>query len=84
MESIRRSGLIQWKDEFQHAIQHEVKQEIARRILEPDGIWESRLIKPIEEFINQCRCFSNRLDTLIRFYRSVGSSLDGDYQRFFE
>ena len=82
MESIRRSGLIQWKDEFQHAIQHEVKQEIARRILEPDGIWESRLIKPIEEFINQCRCFSNRLDTLIRFYRSVGSSLDGDYQRF--
>ena len=46
MESIRRSGLIQWKDEFQHAIQHEVKQEIARRILEPDGIWESRLIKP--------------------------------------
>ena len=82
MESIRRSGLIQWKDEFQHAIQHEVKQEIARRILEPDGIWESRLIKPIEEFINQCRCFSNRLDTLIRFYRSVGSSFDGDYQRF--
>lgn len=82
MESIRRSGLIQWKSDFRQAIQHEVKQEIVRRLLEPDGIWESQVIKPIEDFINQCRCFSSRLETLIRFYRSVGSSLDGDYQRF--
>ena len=82
MESIRRSGLIQWKGDFQHAIQQEVKQKIACNLLEPDGIWERKVIKPIEDFINQCRCFSNRLETLTKFYRSVGSSLDGDYQRF--
>lgn len=82
MGFIRRSGLIQWKGDFQHAIQQEVKQKIACNLLEPDGIWERKVIKPIEDFINQCRCFSNRLETLTKFYRSVGSSLDGDYQRF--
>lgn len=82
MGFIRRSGLIQWKGDFQHAIQQEVKQKIACNLLESDGIWERKVIKPIEDFIDQCRCFSNRWERLIKFYRSVGSSLDGDYQRF--
>ena len=82
MGFIRRSGLIQWKGDFQHAIQQEVKQKIACNLLEPDGIWERKVIKPIEDFINQCRCFSNRLETLTKFYRNVGSSLERDYQRF--
>ena len=82
LESIRGWGLIQWRGDFQHAIQQEVKQKIACNLLEPDGIWERKVIKPIEDFINQCRCFSSRLETLTKFYKSVGSSLDGDYQRF--
>ena len=82
LESIRGWGLIQWRGDFQHAIQQEVKQKIACNLLEPDGIWERKVIKPIEDFINQCRCFSNRLEILTKFYRNVGSSLEGDYQSF--
>lgn len=82
LEIIRHAGLTQWRADFQHAIQQEVKQEIAKNFFEPDGIWERKVIKPIEDFINQCRCFSNRLETLTKFYRNVGSSLEGDYQRF--
>ena len=82
LEFIRGWGLIQWRADFQHAIQHEVKQKIAYYLLEPDGIWERKVIKPIEDFVNQCRCFSNRLEALTKFYRNVGSSLEGDYQRF--
>lgn len=82
LEIIRHAGLTQRRADFQHAIQQEVKQEIAKNFFEPDGIWERKVIKPIEDFINQCRCFSNRLETLTKFYRNVGSSLEGDYQRF--
>lgn len=83
LEFITRAGLTQWKGDFKSAIQHEVKQKIIEKILEPDGAWEKQLINPIKDFINQCKRFADSLETLSNFYKSAGSSLDAQsYEQF--
>ncbi|HCS83980.1 MAG TPA: hypothetical protein DIV51_04785 [Lachnospiraceae bacterium] len=83
LEIITHAGLTQWRADFQSAIQHEVKQKIIEKILEPDGAWEKQLINPIKNFINQCKRFADSLETLSNFYKSAGSSLDAQsYEQF--
>ena len=83
LEFITKAGLTQWKGDFQSAIQHEVKQKIIEKILEPDGAWEKQLINPIKDFINRCKRFADSLETLSNFYKSAGSSLDAQsYEQF--
>ena len=83
LEFLTQAGLNQWKGDFQTAVQHEVKQEIAKNLLQPDGIWEKQLTEPMKNYVKQCKRFAESLETLSNFYTSAGSSLDAQsYEQF--
>ena len=84
-EMMTKRGINDWKSRFHAALQEETMQEIVKNLLANDGAWEKNVVRPIEEYIGQCKAFAERLEMLTNFYHSVGSPLDsGDYTRFLQ
>lgn len=70
------SFVCEWKGEFRDAVHHRIKQNIARAIMEPNGLWEREIIKLMEDYVNQCREFADRLEVLKDFYYEEGKGLE--------
>lgn len=76
IEVIFKSRMNEWKSRFHAAVQYETKQNIARRMTEPEGLWDKYLIDPVKRYREHCRSFTERIEALANFYRSAGSALD--------
>lgn len=82
-EMLFKKKLNQWKTDFHSAVQYQVKQEIAKSVIERQGPWEELMETPIKKYVEQCSAFAKRIESLADFYQSEGNSLEAaSYDRF--
>lgn len=82
-EVLFKKRLNEWKTEFRNAVQYQTKQEIAKGLIEQGGIWEEYIAVPITTYVEECKNFAGRIETLTDFYKSEGNALeDASYERF--
>ena len=82
-EAVFKKKLNEWKTQFHYAVQYQVKQEIAKGLIEQSGAWEEYIAVPITTYVEQCKNFAGRIETLADFYKSEGNALeDASYERF--
>lgn len=82
-EALFKKRLNEWKTQFHYAVQYQVKQEIAKGLIEQGGAWEEYIAVPITTYVEECKNFAGRIETLADFYKSEGNALeDASYERF--
>ena len=82
-EAVFKKKLNEWKTQFHYAVQYQVKQEIAKGLIEQGGSWEKYIAVPITTYVEECKNFAGRIETLADFYKSEGNALeDASYERF--
>ena len=75
----------EFKQQFQKAIQMNVNQEVASKIIGPGGTLRNNFVKALEDYISICVRFADVLETLKDSYISAGRSLDmNSYHLFME
>ena len=82
-ESLSKKKLTEYKQDFQKAIQTNVLQEVASRIIGTGGSLKNNFTNALENYISVCMRFADVLETLKDSYTGAGRSLDMDSFRMF-
>ena len=82
-EAISKKKLAEYKLQFASAIQQNVHQEVASRVIGTGGILKNNFSNALEDYISVCRRFADVLETLKDTYQGAGRSLDMDSFRMF-
>lgn len=62
-EEMLKERIREWKEQFQNAVESEIRAKIALHFVSSeDGGWDSLMVKPLERFADSCRAMMEELD----------------------